>query len=144
MFCSVAFPWLCVLSHCSQLQAYFILLYLAERIVSWLVSEWKVVSQLSKIVKAVLDLFIMACYFLSLFYRKLQRSLLDNEWVCYGHIPCDHTIWLRDVHLPQGSKSMFQQGRNLWLAWPGSKNMKRANQIHLRNLELGNRPAQGS
>lgn len=39
----------------SQWQAYFILQHLAERITYWLVSEMKMVSQLSKIIKAVLD-----------------------------------------------------------------------------------------
>lgn len=137
--CSVVFFMLCPAASVSfplqQLQAYFILVHLAERIVSWLVSELKTVSQLSKIIKAVLDLYIMACYFLSSFYGNLLRSLLDNEWVCYGHVPCDHTIWLILIGsgmciYPKAASLCFSKAETSDLHSLAQKNVKRANQIH--------------
>ena len=47
------------------------------------------------------------------FQRKLLRPLLPDEWVCYSHVPRDHTIWLILTGLGMCSKSMFQQGKKL-------------------------------
>lgn len=47
------------------------------------------------------------------FQRKLLRPSLPDEWVCYSHVPCDHTIWLILTGPGMCSKSMFQQGKKL-------------------------------
>lgn len=139
VFRSVVFCVLCPAASVpfplQQLQAYFILLCLAERIVSWLVSELKMASQLSKIIKAVLDLFIMACYFLSSFYGNLLRSSLDNEWACYGRVPCDHTIWLilfgpGMCIYPKAASPCCSKAETYDLHSLAQTNVKTANQIH--------------
>jgi hypothetical protein len=76
-----------------------------------------------QIVKAILDLFIMACYFLSLFKGNLLRPCsLMRGFVLVRYPVTMPSGWYLlgggggGLHLPQGIKSMFQQGRNLWLA----------------------------
>lgn len=107
------------------------------------------VSQLSKIIRAVLDLFMMACFFLSPFFGKLLRFLLDNEWVCYGHVPRDHTVWLLLIGpgmcIYPKAKAYVSARQKLMtcLAWL-KKCEESQSDPSLRNLELGNRPAQGS
>ena len=70
-------------------------------------------------------------------HRKLLRSLLTDEWVCYSHVSRDQTIWLiltgpGMCTYPKAASPCFSKARNLLSL--AQKKVKRANQICLLRI----------